>query len=85
MNMATIVSDVEFGALLARIRGEYREMPGLRLTRAQASRLWNVDAATCAQLLETLVGQHVLEEAEGSGYVLCGALRAQHATGARGL
>ena len=32
--------------LLQRIHGEYMEMPGLRLTIAQACRLWNVDAAT---------------------------------------
>jgi hypothetical protein len=34
-------------SLVARIRGEYREMPGLRLTFAQACRLWQLDAPTC--------------------------------------
>jgi len=38
-----------------RVRGEYREMPGLRLTVAQAARLFNLDPAQCGQLLETLV------------------------------
>jgi hypothetical protein len=41
--------------LLLRIRGEYLEMPGLRLTRDQAQRLWAVDHATCAAALEMLV------------------------------
>ena len=42
-------------ALLQRVLGEFTEMPGLRLTVAQASRLWNTDAATSVALLEALV------------------------------
>jgi hypothetical protein len=38
-----------------RVRGEYREMPGLRLTVAQAARLFNLDHTQCEQLLDTLV------------------------------
>lgn len=38
-----------------RVRGEYREMPRLRLTVAQAARLFNLDHAQCGQLLDTLV------------------------------
>lgn len=41
--------------LLRRICGEYLEMPGLRLTRLQAQRLWGLDGQTCANLLEFLV------------------------------
>ena len=41
--------------LLARVYGEYLEMPGLQLTLAQAARLWNSDRDTCALALETLV------------------------------
>lgn len=40
--------------LLARVRGEYLEMPGLRLSCKQASRLWAVDPQTCQQLLRAL-------------------------------
>jgi hypothetical protein len=40
--------------MLRRIRGEYMEMPGLRLTRAQAQRLWGLDDETCALLLDLL-------------------------------
>jgi DNA-binding IclR family transcriptional regulator len=36
------------------IRAEYREMPCLALTLAQAQRLWNLDAATCESVLEQL-------------------------------
>lgn len=42
--------------LLQRIRAEYRERPELRLTAQQATRLWNLDASTCGQLLDALVG-----------------------------
>jgi hypothetical protein len=41
--------------LLLRIRGEYLEMPGLRLTLHQATRLFNLDALTCDVALRTLV------------------------------
>jgi hypothetical protein len=40
--------------VLRLIRGEYIEMPGLRLTTAQAQRLWGLDAQTCASVLEAL-------------------------------
>src|SRR5438309_11272340 len=46
--------------LVARIRGEYREMPGLRLTYAQACRLWQLDAATCEGVLQSLLAQNFL-------------------------
>jgi hypothetical protein len=38
-----------------RVRGEFREMPGLTLTLAQAGRLWSLDAATCGEVLSHLV------------------------------
>ncbi|HXW07489.1 MAG TPA: hypothetical protein VD833_19795 [Vicinamibacterales bacterium] len=62
-------------SLLTRIRGEYREMPGLRLTVAQARRLWQLDSATCQTALDTLVaegfltrtGEGAFMAADGSG------------------
>lgn len=47
-------------SLVARIRGEYREMPGLRLTVAQACRLWQIDAAVCEAVLHTLIEERFL-------------------------
>ena len=38
--------------LLQRIREEYREMPSLRLTPSQATRLFGLEASVCAKLLE---------------------------------
>ena len=43
-----------------RIKGEFREMPGLTLTAAQARRLWSMDAAMCDQVLDQLVVAGVL-------------------------
>ncbi len=41
--------------LIARIKAEYREMPGLSLTRTQAQRLWHLDEHTCRTVLTRLV------------------------------
>ena len=42
-------------ALLNRIRGEFLEMPGLRLTCEQAQRLYGLDRALCQRALDWLV------------------------------
>jgi hypothetical protein len=54
--------------LMARVYGEYMEMPGLQLTLAQASRLWNMQLATSAHVLERLVDASFLRRA-GDRYV----------------
>ena len=41
--------------VLRRVQGEFMEMPGLRLTDAQARRLWGLDATSCDALLGALV------------------------------
>ena len=41
--------------VLRRVQGEFLEMPGLRLTGAQARRLWALDSAMCDALLGALV------------------------------
>ena len=40
--------------VLRRVQGEYLEMPGLRLTRAQAQRLWGLEQSMCDALLGAL-------------------------------
>ncbi len=42
-------------SITERVRGEFREMPGLTLTVAQARRLWSLDAPTCSRILSELV------------------------------
>ena len=47
-------------ALLNRIRGEFLEMPGLRLTCEQAQRLYGLDRAVCQRALDWLVDARFL-------------------------
>jgi hypothetical protein len=49
-------------ALESRVRGEYREMPAMRLTLEQAMRLWSLDRDTCQYVLGELVAEHFLEQ-----------------------
>jgi hypothetical protein len=53
---------------LPRIRGEYREMPGMRLTLEQAQRLWGLDRRTCEQALGSLVDEHFLTRGADGAY-----------------
>lgn len=54
--------------LLVRIRGEYLEMPGLRLTSEQARRLWGLDETICTQLLGFLVQTNYLYRSSDGRY-----------------
>ena len=58
MNESTRVTTQD--EILRRIRGEYLEMPGLRLQPEQARRLWGLDAQTCIHLLQALVDKGFL-------------------------
>jgi hypothetical protein len=55
---------------LCRIRAEYREVPGLNLTRQQAKRLWGLDDVTCDSLLAALVDTRFLRLTASGTYVL---------------
>ena len=54
---------------LFRIRGEYLEVPGLRLTTRQAQRLWHLDRARCEVLLNALVDARFLRRTADSAFV----------------
>ena len=49
-----------FADAVRRVRAEFLEMPGLRLTAAQAARLWAFDAAFCNEVLASLVNARFL-------------------------
>jgi hypothetical protein len=51
----------ESDGLIARIKAEYREMPGLSLTHVQAQRLWQLDEGTCRSVLARLVAAGFLQ------------------------
>jgi hypothetical protein len=48
-------------ALQLRIRAEFAEMPGLKLTLPQASRLFHVESVRCQRLLGALVATGILK------------------------
>jgi hypothetical protein len=55
-------------SLLHRIRGEFGEMPGLRLTSTQAARLWQIDVTTATALLASLVETKFLHRTAAGAY-----------------
>ena len=56
--------------VLNRIRSEFREMPGLRVTLAQAARLWHLDLRTSESFLETLVVDGLLRRNADGAYLM---------------
>jgi hypothetical protein len=62
--------------IVRRVRAEYKEMPGLSLTVAQAQRLWTLDPSTCGIVLRRLVESRFLRTTARGRYV-----RAEHAAG----
>ena len=55
----------------ARVRAEFREMPGLRLTLPQASRLFSINPVTCERILTGLVRERYLAT-DGRAFVIAG-------------
>ena len=51
------------------IRGEYHETPGLHLTKSEVQRLWNLDASTCAAILQALETDKFLRRTHTGAYV----------------
>lgn len=49
-----------FEQLVTRVKSEFVEMPGLRLTIEQSSRLWGLERAECEALLHVLVHRKFL-------------------------
>ena len=48
------------------VRAEFREMPGLKLTAAQAARLFSLDRANCDRVMGGLVDDGVLALERGT-------------------
>jgi len=56
---------MEHEHVVQRIREEFREMPGLQLTPAQATRLWGLDHHICRAVIDTLVASAFLRWTPG--------------------
>ena len=55
--------------VVRRIRGEFLEMPGLRLTAEQARRLWRLDETACEAVLGALVDARFLARTRDGAFV----------------
>jgi len=55
--------------VLQRIQGEFVEMPGLRVTAAQARRLWSLERDVCDALLGALVDAKFLARTRDGAYI----------------
>jgi hypothetical protein len=60
-------------ALLSRIQGEFREMPGLSLTLEQAAKLFGLPSEACTRVLGVLEHSGILRQAGDGQYRLRGA------------
>jgi hypothetical protein len=55
--------------VLQRIQGEFVEMPGLRLTAAQAQRLWGLERDVCDAMLKALVDAKFLSKTRDGAFI----------------
>jgi DNA-binding IclR family transcriptional regulator len=55
--------------LVELVQSDYREMPGLSLSKAQLQRLWGIDADTCDAVVETLEAEGFLRRTAHDLYV----------------
>ena len=62
-------NDYAVSPLLRRVRGEFLEMPGLRLTSAQAARLLALDEPTSEWILGELVAAGFLFKGRSGAYL----------------
>jgi len=69
-NSAGVPAFTLHASVVQRIASEFREMPGLVLTVAQASRFLNVDQALCARILSRLEKKGLLRRRAGGAYAL---------------
>jgi hypothetical protein len=56
--------------LLRRVRSEFLEMPGLKLTSVQAQRLWGLDRATSEAILTRLAEDRFLAQTTDGSFML---------------
>jgi Fic family protein len=57
-------------AIVQGVRGQFLEMPGLKLTVAQAQRLWGIDRATCEAVIEELTACRFLARTRDGAVIL---------------
>jgi hypothetical protein len=70
-NRGIIMAEANRGIqeVVRRVRGEFIEMPGLRLTPEQARRLWRLDELACDAVLGALVDARFLARTRDGAFV----------------
>ena len=63
---------MDFDTLVRRVRAEFLEMPGLRLTFAQAMRLWGLGEDDCRRVIDVLVDGCFLQKTSTGEFVRAG-------------
>jgi hypothetical protein len=69
--------------VLQRIQGEFVEMPGLRLTPAQAQRLWGLERDVCDALLGALVDAKFLAQTRDGAFIRMDGARPTRIAGSK--
>ena len=67
--MITSAAAAPPAALLRRVRAQYRDMPALKLTKPQATRLFGVAPSMCDTMLTALVTENFLSRTEKGMFV----------------
>jgi hypothetical protein len=68
-NLLLTIRSMLLDQMMHRVRREYEELPGLRLTRWQAQRLWRLDPGECELVLTSLVRSTFLTESRDGTFV----------------
>jgi hypothetical protein len=61
--------ELDLDPVVARVKNEFLEMPGLRLNVSQAMRLWGLDRDECHRVIEALVEASFLQKTR-RGYIM---------------
>ena len=56
--------------LAQRLKAMYQEMPGMRLSAADAARLAGLDPSVCREILEALADAHFLKRGDDGTFLL---------------
>jgi DNA-binding IclR family transcriptional regulator len=68
--MAGTKGDVRMASIMRRVAAEFREMPGMRLTESQVTRLFDLSPVDCCAVLERLVESRLLKRDDAGRYSL---------------
>lgn len=69
MEVTGLTEELMVADWLSIVRGEFMEVPGLRLTRGEFQRMWGLDNPTCDALIGELEDSRFLRRTAQGAYV----------------